>query len=76
MITPEPAVSHGNGLADWVFTAVLALWGFVVSHLTAPDWVTSLTTMLLMVKIAHELFRFLQTWRRAGARRGDVDTEG
>jgi len=78
MINPEPAVSSGSNVADWIVTAVLTLWGFLLSRISAPDWVTALTVALLLVKIAHEVFRFIQSWRRAALKRrasDEVDLE-
>lgn len=46
---------HGNSLWDWVFTGVLAAWGFIVGHLSLSDWVTLVTLLLLTLKVAHEV---------------------
>lgn len=73
MINTEPAVSHGNNIVDWVITGILTLWGLVLSQISAPDWVTGLTIALLLVKIAHEVFRFVQSWRRAALKRRASD---
>lgn len=73
MIHHEPAVSHS--IVDWVVTIALAFWGIVVSVLVKPDWVVILSVLLLVLKIAHESFRFWNSWRRSQLKRRAADQE-
>lgn len=54
---------HGNSLWDWILTALLAVWGFLVGHLSLSEWVTMLTLILVALKVLHEVVLFRRTLR-------------
>lgn len=62
-----------KSVVDWLLTLLLAFWGFLISMFTTKDWITILSVLLLLLKIAHEAFRFWQSCRPVKRRQVESD---